>query len=118
MLKWFAGEVATHEAELNDLAARDARARAPAKQLSAAQVLDRLIWFESAGYRAMRGGIVGGGAFACVSSGVGDARRQAVVHVPAVREPPLEKGVDYTDLEIEPASAWKAAAERALADAF
>ncbi|MEO8797049.1 MAG: hypothetical protein ABI551_04120 [Polyangiaceae bacterium] len=118
MLKWFAGEVATHEAELNDLAARDARARAPAKQLTAAQLLDRLIWFESAGYRAMRGGIVSGGAFACVTSGAGDARRQAVVHIPAVREPPLEKGVETIDLEVEPDSVWKAAAQKALADAF
>ncbi|MEO8875484.1 MAG: hypothetical protein ABI461_07855, partial [Polyangiaceae bacterium] len=84
MLKWFAGEVAAHEAELDELAARDAKARAPAKQLTAAQLLDRLIWFESAGYRAMRGGIVGGGAFVSVTSGVGAAQRRAVVHVPAV----------------------------------
>lgn len=118
MLKWFAGEVVTHEAELNDLAARDARARAPAKQLSAAQVLDRLVWFESAGYRAMRGGLVGGGAFACVAGGVGDARRRAVVHVPAVREPAVDTNVECIELEDEPASAWRAAAQKALADAF
>ena len=117
MVKWFAREVEAHEAELADIAARDAKVRAPAKLLTPAQVLDRLVWFESAGYRAMRGAIVGGGAFTRVARGANDSRQSAVVHVPVLRDAPIDKDVECIDLEIEPDSPWKTAAHKALDEA-
>jgi hypothetical protein len=112
MLKWFASAVVAHEDLLREIASQDAKARAPAKELEPAQLFDRLLWFESAGYRVMRGNIANGGGYHWI--GVGD--RQAIVRV-AGEHPTEPKRVDYINLEIEPDSAWKTAALQALDDA-
>jgi hypothetical protein len=46
MVRWLTGEARAHAAELDALAASHAEV-----PLSAAQVLDRLLWFDSEGYR-------------------------------------------------------------------
>ena len=113
MLKWFARTVVAHEGLLRELAAQDAKARAPAKELEPAQLFDRLLWFESAGYRVMRGPVAGGGGYHWIGLG----ERQAIVRVPG-EHPTDPKRVDYIDLEIEPDSAWKSEALKALDDAM
>jgi hypothetical protein len=112
MLKWFAGVVVQNEDLLRDLAKQDAKARAPAKELEPAQLFDRLLWFESAGYRVMRGSIASGGGYHHLKSG----DREIVARVDG-EYPKNPKHVDCIDLEIEPDSAWKSSALKAFDDA-
>jgi hypothetical protein len=112
MLKWFAGIVVQHEDSLRDLAKRDAKARAPSKELTPAQLFDRLLWFESAGYRVMRGAIASGGGYHHLKSG----DREIIARVDG-EYPQDPKRVTCIDLEIEPDSAWKTSALKAFDDA-
>jgi hypothetical protein len=112
MLKWFASVVVQHEDLLRDLAKQDAKARAPSKELEPAQLFDRLLWFESAGYRVMRGAIVSGGGYHHLKSG----EREIIARVDG-EYPADPKRVTCIDLEIEPNSAWKIAALKAFDDA-
>jgi hypothetical protein len=115
MLKWFARVVVQQEDLLRELAKQDAKARAPSKELEPAQLFDRLLWFESAGYRVMRGAIVNGAGYHWLARGEGSEKREAIVRVPG-EYPANPKHVLCIDLEIEPESAWKTAALKAFDD--
>lgn len=117
MLGWFARTVRENEAALVAIAAEEAKTRGPsAVRFTPAQVLDRLIWFESVGYRNYRKGkLLEDGAYVWVQRGAGAGLEQAVVHVKAPRESAADApAVDPVDLGAEPDGTWKEQATAAL----
>jgi hypothetical protein len=98
MLSWFADAVRTNEVALRALAGE---ARTSIGRFSPAQILDRLLWFESVGFRHFRG-----------HAWVSLDERQAIVEVREARQPaPTSARID---LAAEPASAWRTEALAAL----
>ncbi len=108
MMDWFNREGATIDGELESVAdAHHRRERPGSPPLEAAQVLDRLVWFDSVGYRHF------GGKWWPVTDGT----RSAVVEVaPSDGDSPAAGGeVDLRKDDLPPE--WKRAAIAALAAA-
>jgi hypothetical protein len=104
MMDWFTQAVTTNEGVLETLAETQA-----VPPLSGAQALDRLLWFDSVGYRHFRS--PAGAAWWSVVQG--DRRAVVPVNVPLTIPPEgLEEPIDLsrTDLPEE----WMAAARQAL----
>jgi hypothetical protein len=101
MMDWFTREVDANGDELEELAER-----ASGPPLHAAQVLDRMLWFDSAGYRHFRA--KSGAGWWSVS----DGERSAIVPAASAPESGGEEPIDLgrSDLPI----AWRDAALRAL----
>jgi len=117
MFNWFWRTVAAHREKLEAIAEEEAKQRPrPADPFLPAQVLDRIIWFDSIGYKNFtKGKMLEQGAYVWVKRKNGEAVEQAVVGVPIVREAPaagLPEGP--IDLDAEPSGPWKDQATKAL----
>jgi len=105
MLDWFAESVEAARDPLTDLARHYSTA-----PLDAAQVLDRLVWFESWGYRHSHARP--GRRWWWVKAG----EREAIVPVDAT--PPARPAADRVDLETVDAGNWRDEAQAALDGAW